>query len=104
MNKKGLTGLLIVIMLIPLNFVISSTNHVNSTSSSFECSTLYFFNGIRIYNSTISEELYLETPGNISLNNGFEQKVIHLLSYNVEYNESAKLFMFRVEHNESFEG
>ncbi|MEM1595851.1 MAG: transglutaminase-like domain-containing protein [Desulfurococcaceae archaeon] len=104
MNKKELTGLLIVIMLIPLNSVISSTNHVNSTSSSFECSTLYFFNGIRIYNSTISEELYLETPGNISLNNGFEQKVIHLLSYNVEYNESTKLFMFRVEHNESFEG
>lgn len=76
----------------------------STTGKDLECSTLYFFNGIKVYISTISEELYLETPGNISLNNGFDQRVEHVLSYNVVYNETTGAFMFKTKQNEPFEG
>lgn len=72
--------------------------------SSYECSSLYFLNGIIVFNSTLDQELVLETPTNISLNEGFEQVVQHILSYNLIFNEEIKAFTFRVEANRSFEG
>ena len=57
--------------------------------------TLYFFNGIVVYDSSINETLILETPANLTLREGFEQKVTSLLSYNLVFNETVKAFTFR---------
>ncbi|GEM_PF-1565956 len=59
------------------------------------CTTLYFLNGIVVYDSSTNETLILETPANLTLGDGFEQRVVSLLSYNVFFNETAKAFTFR---------
>jgi len=69
-----------------------------------ECYTLYFINGISITNSTISEDLVLETPLNISLPAGFEQVTEHIASYNVVFNNSLGAYTFRVEAGRGFVG
>ncbi|MEM4487309.1 MAG: transglutaminase-like domain-containing protein [Desulfurococcaceae archaeon] len=83
----------------------SSVNRVvSSEASAYECSVLYFFNGIAIFNSALTQELMLETPYNITLRDGFEQVVEHILSYNLVFNDTARAFTFRAEANKSFEG
>jgi hypothetical protein len=58
------------------------------------CTTLYFFNGIVVYESSTNETLMLETPANLTLREGFEQRVVTLLSHNLFFNETAKSFTF----------
>ncbi|MEM2025367.1 MAG: transglutaminase-like domain-containing protein [Desulfurococcaceae archaeon] len=84
--------------------VSSVDRAVSGEVSTYECGTLYFFNGIAIFNSTLTQELMLETPYNITLRDGFEQVVEHILSYNLVFNDTAKAFTFRAEANKSFEG
>jgi transglutaminase-like putative cysteine protease len=56
--------------------------------------TLYFFNGIVVYDSSTNETLLLETPANLTLGEGFEQRVATLLSYNLVFNKTLKTFTF----------
>ena len=56
--------------------------------------TLYFFNGIVVYDSSTNETLLLETPANLTLGEGFEQRVVTLLSHNLVFNETVKAFTF----------
>jgi len=75
-----------------------------SNNLNFECYTVYFLNGIVVYNSSITERLVLETPSNITLTGGFTQIVNHVLYYNVEYDNITGLFEFTVKANENFTG
>ncbi|MEM2353682.1 MAG: transglutaminase-like domain-containing protein [Desulfurococcaceae archaeon] len=100
---------LLSLALITLSLSLALLMNAFSTSSDTslpltECSTMYFLNGIVVYNSTISEDLFLETPTNISLVEGFEQVVEHIAYYNLEFNESLKAFTFKVEAGSPFEG
>ncbi len=56
--------------------------------------TLYFFNGIVVYDSSTNKTLVLETPANLTLEEGFEQRVVTLLSYNLLFNETLRAFTF----------
>jgi hypothetical protein len=56
--------------------------------------TLYFLNGIVVYHSSTNETLVLETPANLTLGEGFEQRVVTLLSHNLVFNETVKAFTF----------
>ncbi len=56
--------------------------------------TLYFLNGIVVYDSSTNETLILETPANLTLRDGFKQGVTSLLSYNLNFNETVKAFTF----------
>ncbi len=93
---------LILIVLLAQPLILGS--ELTWSSSEFECYVLYFFNGIVVYNSTITEELLLETPRNTSLPGGFTQTVKHLVYYGVVYNETLGVFGFTVKSSESFEG
>ncbi|MEM1878527.1 MAG: transglutaminase-like domain-containing protein [Desulfurococcaceae archaeon] len=96
-----ITALLLVSSFVPVGFI---NLQVSSSSSDLECRVLYFFNGIIVYNSTISTTLALETPGNISLVEGFEQTAVGLVAYNVVFNESVRMFTFNITEGEYFEG
>ncbi|MCY0868656.1 MAG: transglutaminase-like domain-containing protein [Desulfurococcus sp.] len=69
-----------------------------------KCATLYFLNAIDIYNSTVNDTLILETPGNITLDEGFQQTVEALLAYNVVFNDSSKQFTFNTSIGRGFFG
>lgn len=92
----------IILLLLLVQFLTPGSDL--TWSSEFDCYTLYFFNGIVVYNSTITEELLLETPRNTTLPGGFTQRVEHLVYYNVIYNKTLEVFEFTVKSNESFEG
>ena len=100
--KQALIAIFILLSLITQPSALTSES--TQSNSEFDCFTLYFFNGIVVYNSTITEDLLLETPRNISLPNGFTQTVEHLVYYNVAYNETQGAFEFTVEGGKGFEG
>lgn len=75
-----------------------------STPVNYNCTVLYFFNGIVVYSSAVNETLYLETPRNISLVEAYEQRVHHILSFNLEYNDETGLYAFNVTEGGYFEG
>ena len=77
---------------------------VASGGSVTECYTLYFLDGIVVYNSTISADVVLETPTNTQLLGGIEQVVEHVNSYNVTFNESLRAYSFKLREGEFFEG
>lgn len=90
---RYLTTLTIILLLIP------TLNHAEVTviaedNSGEKNIVLYFLNGIIVYNSLINETLILETPTNISLKEGFEQKVLHLVQYNLIFNETIQAYTF----------
>lgn len=81
---------MLALLLVPMlsNIVIAdSSNYAESF-------TLYFLNGIIIYDSLVNDTLILETPINISLKEGFEQRVMHLVQYNLFFNESIGVYTF----------
>lgn len=94
----------ILFLLVLLASTLPTSHTTDISTQGFECYTLYFLNGIVIYNSTITERLVLETPTNITLAEGFTQIVHHLLHYGVEYNETTWLFEFTVKAGENFTG
>jgi hypothetical protein len=77
---------------------------ISPKTTGYYCTVLYFFNGIVVRTSQINETLLLETPRNLTLEEGFTQEVYHLISYNVVYNETAKAFAFNVSEAGYFEG
>ena len=85
---------LIVIVLSP--HLVLADAIVTAESRDVSCTTLYFLNGIVVYDSLTDETLILETPANLTLREGFEQKVTSILSYNLVFNETVKAFTFRV--------
>lgn len=106
MNKWKYVSPLLLIMFLVFNPLIlfNVCSELLGSTGNFDCYTLYFINGIRVYNSTISDVLYLETPVNLSLSEGFEQRVEHIFQYNVVYDESVDAYKFEVDYNKSFEG
>ncbi|MEM2481853.1 MAG: transglutaminase family protein [Candidatus Nezhaarchaeales archaeon] len=88
---RGLTALAIVALLIP---TLSKGMVTVESSSDVESFTLYFLNGIVVYDSLINDTLILETPINISLKDGFEQKVVYTMQYNVVFNETIGAYVF----------
>lgn len=46
----------------------------------------------------------METPANVSLPEGFEQTVEHLIHYNLVFNDTLRAYTFRVRAGEYFEG
>ncbi|ADV65040.1 transglutaminase-like domain-containing protein [Desulfurococcus mucosus] len=98
--KAPHTATLIMVMLSLLsNLYATPTVAVPET-----CETLYFINAIKVYNSTINETLMLETPQNITLVEGFYQNSSAIYVYNLEFNETAGYFTFKVAMNQSFFG
>ncbi|MEM0317667.1 MAG: transglutaminase family protein [Candidatus Nezhaarchaeales archaeon] len=86
-----MTVLAIVVLLIP---TLGKGMVVVESSSGVESFTLYFLNGIVVYDSLINDTLVLETPINISLKDGFEQKVVHVMQYNVAFNDAIGAYVF----------
>lgn len=74
------------------------------SSSGFECSVFYFFNGIVVYDSGISGPLVLETPQNITLIGGFNQTVTPIIAYNLDFNSSINYYYFNVSQGSSYTG
>jgi len=68
------------------------------------CQTLYFINAIKVYNSLINDTLLLETPQNITLEEGFTQSSIPVYVYNLEFNGTLGAFTFNVSEGEYFFG
>jgi len=68
------------------------------------CQTLYFINAIKVYNSLINDTLLLETPQNITLEEGFTQSSTPVYVYNLEFNETLGAFTFNVSEGEYFFG
>lgn len=100
-----ITGIVLTLLILFTALLsASSMVIVQATPINYKCTVLYFFNGIVVYNSTINETLYLETPRNISLVEAYDQKVYHILSYNLYYDESRNLFTFNVTEGGYFEG
>lgn len=69
-----------------------------------ECVTLFFFNGINVFNSWLETTLVLETPQNISLTSGFTQVVYHVYSYMLVYNDSIETYQFNLNNGSTFYG
>lgn len=93
-----------VYALIPLILILTlyySPTSISTSTTVSDCRTMYFFNGIVVFNSTMSDNLLLETPRNISLVDGFKQFVIHVESYNTVYNETTGSFVFGVKEGEN---
>ena len=99
MNKTWLMLFILLIVNLPYGIVVAADNVPLS-----ECNTLYFLNGIYIYDSHVSGVLGLETPGNILLIDGFNQTVEYMLPYNLTYSMTTNRFIFRIERNSSFQG
>jgi len=74
------------------------------SSSGFECSVFYFFNGIVVYDSGVSDTLVLETPQNITLIGGFNQTVTPIIAYNLGFNSSINYYYFNVSQGSSYTG
>lgn len=92
-----LLGVLVVLQL-------PNISPTSSNQPAYECTEYYFFNGIVVFNSTINETLVLETPSNVTLEEGFNQTVTPIVLHGVVFNETIKAFTFNVFENESFEG
>lgn len=91
-STKLLTALIIILLLAPmLNEGIVTAGGNND----LETFILYFLNGIVVYDSLVNETLILETPINTSLKDGFEQRVVHLLQYNLFFNETIGAHTFK---------
>lgn len=101
--RKALVVLTTILLLSALLGQVESSK-TWSSDSELECHVLYFFNGIVVYNSTITETLILETPRNTTLPGGFAQSVKHLVHYNLLYNETTGLYEFNVEVGGNFTG
>ncbi|MCC6025036.1 MAG: transglutaminase family protein [Desulfurococcaceae archaeon] len=101
--RKALVVLTTILLLSALLGQVESSK-TWSSDSELECHVLYFFNGIVVYNSTITETLILETPRNTTLPGGFTQSVEHLVHYNLLYNETTGLYEFNVEVGRNFTG
>jgi len=74
------------------------------SSSGFECSVFYFFNGIVVYDSGVNDTLVLETPQNITLIGGFNQTVTPIIAYNLDFNSSINYYYFNVSQGSSYTG
>jgi len=74
------------------------------SSSGFECSVFYFFNGIVVYDSGVSDTLVLETPQNITLIGGFNQTVTPIIAYNLGFNSTINYYYFNVSQGSSYTG
>lgn len=90
-STRLLAALIVVLILVPMFNEGAVTIEGNSDTESY---TLYFLNGIVVYDSLINETLVLETPINISLKEGFEQRVVHIVQYNLFFNETIRAYTF----------
>jgi len=86
--------LALIAVVLSLHLVLTDTV-ATAESRDVSRTTLYFLNGIVVYDSLTDETLVLETPANLTLREGFEQKVTTLLSYNLVFNETLGAFTFK---------
>lgn len=75
-----------------------------SNNIPFECRRLYLFNGLIISSTSVNTTLILETPRNISLVEGLEQRVIHVLWINLDYDDRSGFFHLSIEPSRSYTG
>lgn len=99
-----LLAILATLVLAAVPTQVQGASNGGSGSSLSECTELYFLNSIRIYNTSYSGVLYLETPQNISFGGGLVQRVYVVYSYNLTYDNSSHYMKFRIKAGQRFFG
>ncbi|MEL9908436.1 MAG: transglutaminase-like domain-containing protein [Desulfurococcus sp.] len=93
----------LVVVLLCLQYTAPPIVHGEITPRE-TCSTLYFINAIKVYNSLINDTLLLETPQNTTLNTGLRQESTPIYVYNLGFNETLGSYVFNVSAGNGFFG